>query len=75
LKNVAESFVNNVQRQQRRVKERCAECWATVSLAFFMLFISVHMVSTAKQSQLVHNTAVYLFNLSLLFHLPDMLRQ
>jgi hypothetical protein len=31
--------------------------------------------ATAKQSQLMHNTTVYLFNLCLLVHLPDMFRQ
>jgi hypothetical protein len=40
-----------------------------------MLFISMHMINTAKQSQLMHNITVYLFNLLSLIHLPDMFRQ
>jgi hypothetical protein len=31
----------------------------------FMLFISVRMINTAKQNQLMHNIIVYLFNLCL----------
>jgi hypothetical protein len=44
-------------------------------MACFVLFISEHMVNTAKQSQLMHNIAVYSFNLCLLVHLPDVFRQ
>jgi hypothetical protein len=40
----------------------------------FTLFISVHMINVAKQSQLMHSIIVYLFNLSLA-HLSDMFRQ
>jgi hypothetical protein len=47
-------------------------------VAYFMLLISVHMITVAKQSQLMHNIVVYLFiYLVILFiHLiPNMFRQ
>jgi hypothetical protein len=37
-----------------------------------MLLISVHLINIARQSKLMHNVIVYLFNLCLLVHLPDM---
>jgi hypothetical protein len=39
-------------------------------LTHFMLFISVRMFNIAKQSHLMHNTTVYLFNLCLQFISP-----
>jgi hypothetical protein len=40
-----------------------------------MLFTSVHMISIAKQNKFMRSIIVYLFNLCVLAHLPDMFQQ
>jgi hypothetical protein len=62
-------------RRHRQVSNPTLSKYKSEANFYFLLFISVHMVNTAKQIQLLHSITVYLFNVRLLVHLPDMIRQ